>query len=242
MGNSPLNSKTLGVWRLESVNVRYFLSLRIGFIRQFYTTASTPYIERKSKIEAEEEPFIPPYSEDGEPPFLEEWIESDESLHILAYSCVSMLAAALHLFFESWVKQSGIAVEESLKKLVFKKQGWFAGYKTHFAQHFNVAFEDGPANLEILEEVVLARNRIEHPSSITSRRTQYADSDLKKLRHPFFVDERESALLTDADDDKSWLMPPTLHVTEAQLFAAVSEVERFSEWFETAIEAKVYVP
>ena len=158
------------------MDIRYFLGSRINFIRQFYAAASAPFVERKRKIEAEEEPFIPPYSEDGEPPFLEEWIESDESLHILAYSCVSMLAAALHLFFESWVKQSGIAVEESLKELVFKKQGWFAGYKTHFAQHFNVAFEDGPANLEILEEVVLARNRIEHPLSITSRRTQYVVS------------------------------------------------------------------
>ena len=219
------------------MDIRYFLGSRINFIRQFYAAASAPFVERKRKIEAEEEPFVPPYSEDGEPPYLEEWIEADDSLHVLAYSCVSMLAAALHLYLESWVKQTGIPVSESLKKSVFKKQGWFAGYQVHFAQHFNMAFADGPANLEILKEVVLARNRIEHPSSITSHRTRYSDSDLKKLRHPYFVDERESALLANADDGNSWLMPPTLLVTDAQLLEAISEVERFSEWFESTIEA-----
>ena len=223
------------------MDVRYFLNRRTDFIRQFYTTASAPYVERKRKIKAEEEPFVPPYREDGEPPFLEEWIEADESLHLLSYSCISMLAAALHLYLESWVKQSGVAVAESLKKSVFKNHGWFAGYKTHFARCFDVAFEAGPANLEMLEEVVLARNRIGHPLSITSHRIEYSDYDIKKLRHLFFVDERESALLIDADEEsKSWIMPPTLHVTEAQLVAAVSEVERFAEWFETTIEAKAY--
>lgn len=223
------------------MNVRYFLSRRIEFIRQFYTTASKPYVERKRKIEAEEEPFVPPYAENGEPPFLEEWIEADESLHILAYSCISMLAAALHLYFESWAKQSGVAVPESLKKSAFRKHGWLAGYKNHFAKYFGVIFDDSPANMHLLEEIVLARNRIEHPMSITSHRTEYSNSDLKKLRHPFFVDERESALLGDLDEEsKSWVMPPTLHVTEAQLVSAASEVEQFVEWFEPAIEAKVY--
>ena len=223
------------------MDVGFFLNERIKFIRQFYETASTPYVERRQKIEAEEEPFIPPYSEDGEPPFLEEWLQAEESLHVLAYSCVSMLAAALHLYFETWVEQSGHPVDESLKKTVFKKQGWFSGYKTHFSQLFAIQFETAPIKHALLEEVVLARNRIEHPSSITNQKAQYADSDLKKLQHPFFVDEREARLFIHADEnEKSWLFPPTLHITNEQLIAAISEVERFAAWFETEIEKKVY--
>lgn len=221
------------------MDVRFFLDCRIGFIRQLYATASAPYIERKRKIEAQEEPFVPPYSDDGEPPFLEEWLEAHESLDVLAYSCVSMLAAALHLYFGTWVKESGVPVDESLKKSVFKKSGWFAGYKTHFARCFAVDFHAGPTKLGLLEEVILARNRIEHPSSITSLRTQYAVR--RRGPTPFFINEREAALLADADGgDKSWLMPLTLHISEEQLLAAVSEVERFAEWFEGEIEARVY--
>jgi hypothetical protein len=223
------------------VDIHFFLNERIEFIRQLYRTASASYVERKRKIEADEEPFVPPCSEDGEPPFLEEWIEADESLHVLACSCVSMLSAALHLYMETWVRQSGVPVEESLKKSVFKKHGWFAGYGAHFSKNFGIKFEAAPVNLGLLEEVVLARNRIEHPSSITSHRTQYTDTDLKKLRHALFVDEREVALFRDANEnERAWFIPPTLHVTEEQFLAAISEVARFAEWFEAEIESRVY--
>jgi hypothetical protein len=223
------------------VDVRYFLDCRIAFIRQFYATASKPYVERKRKIEAHEMPFFPPYSEDGEPPFLDEWLEADESLHILAYSCISMLAAALHLYLESWVKQSRVFVDESLKKLVFKKCGWFSGYDAHFTKHFNIAFKTGPCDLKMLNEIILVRNRIEHPSSITDQKTQYSASDLKELRHPFFVGKTEMALLGYSNEEEGpRLMLPTVHITEVQLLAALAEVERFSAWFDPAIKTVVY--
>lgn len=223
------------------MDIRSFLDRRIAFIRQFYATASEPYVERKRKIKAQEEPFIRACREDGEPPFLEEWLEADESLHVLAYSCISMLAAALHLYLESWVKQGGVAVDESMKKSVFKNKGWFAGYDAHFTKHFNVAFVAGPSDLKLLKEVVLVRNRIEHPPSITDQKTQYSASDLEQLPHPFFVDKTEMALLGYSDDEKGpRFMLPAVHVTEAQLLTAVAEVERFSAWFDPAIEAAVY--
>jgi hypothetical protein len=223
------------------VDIRYFFSQRLDFIRQLYLTASAPYLERIRKIESEEEPFVPPYSEDyDEPPFLEEWIEAEESLHVLAYSCVSMLAAALHLYLETWVRQSGIPVNESLKKSVFRKCGWLTGYNDHFSTRFSIDFEACPVKLGLLEEVILARNRIEHPVEIFTTRTKYADADLRKLRHPFFVDKREAVFLSDDDkDETAWLSPPTLYVTEEKLLAVLTEVERFVEWFENEIEKRV---
>lgn len=222
------------------MDVLYFFNRRLEFIRQFYDTASAPYVERKRKIKAEEEPFVPPYSEDAEPAFLEEWIEADESLHVLAYSCISMLAAALHLYLETWVNQSRVPVDEALKKS-FKKIGWFPGYRTHYSQRFEIDFDACPENLQLLEEVVLARNRFEHPPSITSIRTNYADADLKKLPHPFFVDEREAALFADAEEgERAWFIPPTLHVSEDQLLAAIAVVEGFAKWFEAEIESCIY--
>jgi len=221
------------------MNVGFFLKKRTAFIRQLYNTASAPYIERMRKIEAEEDPFVPPYSEDGEPAFLEEWLEADESLHVLAYSCVSMLAAALHLYFKSWERQFGIPVDNSLQS-AFKK-GWLNGYKVYFARHVGIQFDDSQVDLEVLGEIVLARNRVQHPECIFSHRTHYADDDLKKLPHPFFVDDRDRSLLTDVDEgEKSWLTPPTLHVTGEKLSAAIAEVERFTDWLEGEVNTHVY--
>lgn len=223
------------------MDIRYFLGSRIAFIRQFYGSASFTFIERKRKIEAREEPFIPRYSENGEPPFLDEWQEADESLHILAYSCVSMLASALHLFLEAWVGQSGVPIADSLQKSEFKKRGWLSVYDAHFTAQFGVAFKNGPADLKVLEEVVLARNRIEHPYSITDQKTQYSTSDMKKLSNPLFVDKTEIALLNLSEhEEPRWFMPPTVHVTESQLLTALAEVEKFSEWFDTEIAKVVY--
>jgi hypothetical protein len=211
----------------------------LAFVRQYYREAATPFIERKRKIEAEEEPFVPPYSEDSEPAFLAEWIEADESLHVLAYSCVSMLASALHLYLEEWVRQSRVPVDVERHKAAFKK-GRLAGYGAHFAERFGLDLTSGPANLDLLGEVVLARNVVQHPPSITCNRTRYTDADISKLRRPFFVSEREAELLADDGGDFGAFLLPTLHIDEAQMLTALTEVEKFAEWFEREIEAKVY--
>jgi len=214
------------------LDIEFFFNERISFIRQLYETSSNPYKERKRLIEAEEEPYIPPYSEDGEPAFLNEWLEADESLHILAYSCISMLAATLQLYFESWVTQSRRSIDNALKKGVFKKKGWLAGYMAHFTQHFSICFENSETDYSLLEEVILARNRIQHPSSIIDLKTHFNVSDLKKIETPLF--------LSDMAQDEYRFFPPTLHISEEQLNKAISEVEQFVKWFEPEIEKKVF--
>ncbi|MBK9784519.1 MAG: hypothetical protein IPP59_10205 [Betaproteobacteria bacterium] len=107
------------------MDVQYFLNRRVNFIRQFYEMAAAPFIERKRQIEAEEEPFVPPYSEDPEPAFLEEWLEAEESLQVIGRTCISMLAAVFHLYFKTWERQIGIPVDDSFKADF--KNGWFNG-------------------------------------------------------------------------------------------------------------------
>jgi len=214
------------------VDIQFFLFQRLEFIEQFYKNSAASFVERKRRIEAEEEPFVPPYSEDGEPPFLAEWIEADESLHVLGRSCISMLAASFHLYLKTWERQIAIPIDESLKPC-FKNNGWFQGYKVYFAEHLSVHFENSPCDLSLLEELVLARNRVQHPASITTHSTHYSDNDLKKLPRPFFVDEKEFDLFADADEGaRNWLMPPTVHVTAEKLLSALSQVAHFSKWLE----------
>jgi hypothetical protein len=213
------------------LDIRYFLGERLAFIEQLYINGTMPFVERKRKIEVGEDPFVPPYSEDPEPPFLVEWLEAEESLQAIGHMCVSMLSASFHLYFKTWERQLDIPVDDSFKS-DFKK-GWFNGYRAYFNRHFNVSFERSTCDLKLLEELVLARNRVQHPESITIHSSQYSQDDLKNIPSPFFIDERDSELLSKmGEGEQSWLLPPSIHVTQEKLMAAISEVAHFAEWLE----------
>ncbi|MGD9687489.1 MAG: hypothetical protein AB7U43_11005 [Desulfobacter sp.] len=221
------------------MDVGFFLKDRIVFIKQFFAAASFPFTEKKRMIEAEEEPFVPTYSEDGEPPFLNEWIEADESFQVLGYSCISMLSAALHLYLRTWEAELGVPVGDSLKTDF--KQGWFNGYNTYFANNFGVDFEKSPADLTMLEEIVLVRNRIQHSVDLFTPRTTYLPTDIKKLPHVFFANDAEVGLLSDVkESERSWLFPPSVHITEEKFMLATIEVEKFSIWLDDEILKCVY--
>jgi hypothetical protein len=220
------------------MDVGFFLRDRIAFIRQFYDAASSPFLERKRKIEAREDPFVPPYSEDGEPPFVTEWIEADESLQILGYSCISMLAAALHLYLMTWVVELGVPVGDSFNA-EFKK-GWINGYRAYFSTRFGIQFENSPADGSLLEEIALARNRIQHPDHIATQRPDYSASDLAKLPRVFFISETERGLFSDLNAAQiAWVFPPSVHITRETLIAAIEEVEKFAAWLEEQISERV---
>lgn len=188
-------------------------------------------------IEAEESPFKPTYCEDGEPPFLTEWLEADESLQVLGYSCISMLAAALHLYLKTWTLKLEVPIDE-LTKSKFKKIGWFKGYKELFLKHFRIDFTMASANLAVLEEIVLVRNRVQHPDDIVTTRASYVPADIKKLPHVFFVDETERGLLSGSEEtENSWLFPPSIHIDEEKFMTAIAEVENFSSWLESEIDS-----
>ncbi len=221
------------------MDVSFFLRDRIAFTRQFFINASLPFLEKKRKIKVGEDPFIPVYSEDGEPPFLDEWIEADESIQILGYSCISMLSAALHLCLKTWEAELRAPIGNSFRS-AFKK-GWFNGYKAYFADRFGIDFEASSTNLSILEEIVLARNRIQHPDDILTVKTSYLPTDIKKLPFVFFVNETEFGLLSDVEEtERLWLFPPSVHITEEKFMVAATEVEKFGNWLEIEISDKIY--
>jgi hypothetical protein len=214
------------------MDLRYFLDRRLAFIEQLYLTSTAPFIEQKRKIEAEEEPFIPPYSEDfEEPAFLSEWLEAEESIQTLGLSCVSMLSAALHLYFKEWERELGIRVDDSLKPDF--KNGWLHGYKAYFSKHFQVDFENNPCQLALFEELILVRNQAQHPDSIVTQDTRFSKHDLKKVPSLFFIADHERELLDEADqNERGWLSGPAIHINADKLRAALSEVARFAKWME----------
>lgn len=214
------------------MDVCYFLGERLAFIEQFYFNSAASFIERKRKIDEEEYPFIPVYSEDVEPAFYPEWFEASESLQILGNTCISMVSASFHLYFKTLMKNLGRSIND-LDKAMFRKYGWFNGYKAYFLREFNIVFENSSCNLSLLEELVLVRNRVQHPESIISQRLSYSNSDLKKVPRPFFMDNYESELLADmSEGELSLLVLPAIEVTQEKLKDAILEIIRFSDWME----------
>ena len=225
------------------MDVHAFLNYRVAFLRQLYQTTTEPYIERKRLIEAGEPPFEPPYSEDDEPPFLAEWLEADQSLRVLGQMFISALAATLQLYLKESLRnlqrrvrhqkiQSMRPIKDYDKKL--KSEGWLSGYQTYFKEQLGIDFCESQCDLNVLEGLVLARNRSQHPDSITSLDVRHSEHDLKRAPNPFFVDAREMELLED-DQCPSFFIAPTVTAKDGKIEAALTEVEAFCVWLENNI-------
>lgn len=212
------------------MDVLHFLKDRTRLIRQYYEQASQPFSETIRKIEVEEEPFAPPYNEDPEPACLAEWVEANELLEVTGRSCVSMLSASLQLYLNTWDRMLGLQCKAQFKT-DFKRDGLIGGYRQCLASQLVLDWSECPADLTIIEQVVLARNRDQHPDSITTLRVMLADQDRVRYLRPFFLNDKEADLYDNGCGASLW-MSPSLHVPRDKLMAAITNVETLCEWLE----------
>jgi hypothetical protein len=218
------------------MDVSYFLHQRTRLIRSYYETASLPFRETLRKIEAEVEPFVPPYSEDPEPAFLTEWLEARDFLEITGRTCVSMLAGSLSLFLEQWDRELGLPCKEvgrQMKKNIFEN-GKLHGYRQCFETISGKSWNDCPANLDLIEQVVLARNRDQHPEAIWGLGINHSEKDREKFPSLFFVEE-DARRDGEHDGEYSSWMTVRLHVSGEKLEMAIREVESLAVWLEDCL-------
>ena len=191
----------------------------------------SPFSVITAAIEKGVEPFVPPYSEDPEPPFLEEWLEASAGIQAVGHAALSMLSSSLQLFLKEWVgrleKDHGMEFNVD-----FRKKGWFNGYLKIF-EEIELPLNECPANLEVIEQVALVRNRVQHPEEITNLDIRYSDSDLKKYPRPFFAEVREIAEVgSEEAESLSWWLRPTVDSSRENVFEAVDQVESLCNWLE----------
>lgn len=235
----PARQPELERWPTPTVDYLYFLRARTRFIRHFYTEAAAPFVEVRRKIEASEEPFDRASGEeDSEPPFLNEWMEAGEALDVLGQASISMLSTSLHLYIRQWIteliERAGVKQltdlgigepEDDAYKPQFKS-GWISGYRAYCAR-LGVDWNAGPSDLTLLEQIVLARNTVQHSDDITSVRARQS----KGAKYPsgFFADALELAMF-DRSSIGRFVRPVRLDISQDKLFAALDEVEGFCEW------------
>jgi hypothetical protein len=140
------------------MDVDFFFKLRTDFTRKFYDEAVRPFLQKQKLIEAEEEPYVPPYSEDGEPPFLEEWTEADTSIQIIGRTAISLLSESLKVYFIQWEKLLGIQRSKFFED-EFKKKGYWSGYRRCFAAALAIDWTKCPADLEIIEQIASPKSK-----------------------------------------------------------------------------------
>ncbi len=181
------------------MEILFFLKERAKFIRHFYETAGEPFRETMRRIEEEEEPFDnPPYSENAAPPYLEEWMNAADGLEVLGRTSLSMLSPPLQLYFRTWESELGVRWGEGERKRAFSN-GFLKGYQKCFSNVPGLSWDDCPADLELIEQITLARNCDQHQERITSIHVDHARKDLEKYPNPLFVSEAEHRMYADTE-------------------------------------------
>ena len=105
-------------------------------------------------------------------------------------------------------------------------------YRLFFREKLNIEWEKSPSNLQLLEEIVLARNSAQHANAIWTLSVEQSEQDAAKHPRSFFADEAEMELFTDSEETGEWVRPFRLNVTREKLFAAIDEVDQFCVWLE----------
>jgi hypothetical protein len=205
-----------------------FLKQRNKAVLYFYDNASKPFLEIVLAIENKAEPYVPVYSEDPEPQYLEEWEAAKNGLNAVGLTVASMLSSSVKLFLEEWVSR----VEGHQRKYSRKhRKGWFFAY-LKILKEVGVNIDDCPANMEIIEQLVLARNRAQHPENLTQIGVRHSGNDLKKYPNPYFISEDERKLLESRDLKSSWWLRPRVDFDHEKIETLIVEIESFCSWLD----------
>jgi hypothetical protein len=217
------------------MDVFYFLKERTELIRHFYDAASAPMLEVKRSIEAGEAPFDnPPYDDSGEPAYLSEWLRADVELELVGRAAVSMVSEALKQFFVNWERRMLAGDRPCQKKAPREFAGGFlAGYVACFGEAFALDWATCPARLDIVEQVVLARNLSQHGDLVLDH-IEHDEKTRSKYQRPFFMRPDE---LTFDDNNPNSFISPSLHIARTSLLEAITQVEQLCAWIQERIEA-----
>jgi hypothetical protein len=88
-------------------------------------------------------------------------------------------------------------------------------------------------DFDVIEQVTLARNRVQHPEDLTDLRVNHSENDLKRFPNPFFANETEIDMaIHDDDDSVTWWLKPSVKPTREKTLAAIDQVEALCCWLE----------
>jgi len=206
------------------MDIKYFFNKKLEVLREFYATGKVPFDQVLEDAEAEYEQWSHGFAgedEDPSPPVevMDRYEKGNACKSLLGQACLSALQQTLKECLNDYIKDRGRwrEAEKLVAKLKKEKQdgGWMEQYRIIFRDLLGCDWDKAPVPFSILEEIVLARNAIQHEAHTISfgrwRDRRY------KSKYPvsLFADE---------------LFPELISVTEDNLRLAMDSIERFVEW------------
>ncbi|HCM1473138.1 glutathione S-transferase C-terminal domain-containing protein [Vibrio parahaemolyticus] len=206
------------------MDIEVFTNERLKFARFFYSEGIKPFKRIITSIDDELPPYEPVYSESGEPQFMSEWAQANDGIEAVGLASISMLSSALQLYMNGWLDR--IEARPNVKPVKRKgNSGWFHALKNAIAYH-GVDFSQCPVNVDVLEQMVLARNRTQHSEDITSNSVTHLERDLKRFPSPIFVNPSDIAMTNN------WFNWVRVYVDESIFNDVTDTVEDFCRWLE----------
>ena len=179
------------------MDLAHFLNQRLSFVEYFHAKTTASFEDIKNKIEAGDPPYVDtrhPDDPDDKPAFLEEWEKADAAMTITGAACLDLLQSTFHAFLEEYMGQIGNKqVISQLKKL--KQKSWFGNYRVFFRDYLQIDWAASGADLELLEQVILARNDFTHNPDLLSLNAFQTSSHAEKYPNSAFVDPRWKTVL-----------------------------------------------
>ena len=210
-----------------SLDLAYFLKQRLSFVEYFHANTTASFEDIKRKIEAGEPPYVDtrhPDDPDDEPAFLEEWEKADAAMTITGAACLDQLQSTFHAFLDEYMNQIGNKkVVPQLKNL--EQKSWFGNYRLFFQEYLKIDWAASGADLELLEQVILARNDFTHNVDLLSLNAYQTSFHAEKYPNSAFADPRWKTL--------SLLVPRTrLIVPGETLLRAVGALRTLCEYLD----------
>ncbi|WP_456684008.1 hypothetical protein [Bradyrhizobium sp. USDA 3262] len=119
---------------------------------------------------------------------------------------------------------------EEAQKALAKKEGFVAAYIAVLGHILDTDWSDCPVRLNVIEQVVLARNRGQHGTNLTSLDVRHDNGTLTKHSMPFFASETEWQTWQEAGGNPDSFLAPLLQVTQERFLLAIDEVEMLADW------------
>jgi hypothetical protein len=157
--------------------------MKLDFIQTFYDKSVSPFAATIRQIETHDRPFD---VWDGDPkcaeePFFDEWMNAYDSIATIGACCLCLVHDTLKQFSEELIRKSGQTPPAG-------KGPWTERYIGFFKSKYNIDWSAASVDLRLLEQLVLARNDLQHSGTLLANHVLQGRDHKRKVGSSMFIE------------------------------------------------------